>query len=794
MKKHAEPKPPVVLPVRRRLMAIACAYLLGIFLTQFAVLPAKPLLIFGALLLAWAALRLLRRKRALFCLLCCMLLLGNLLAGSVLRRRDVPTQSGVRISGTVKRILRPYRVMLEAVTVDGEAAPSRPVVVTLMREDDELLAQEPRIGQRVQGTGRLFAPEEPRNPGGLNNRIRALCEGYELSGYLLPGWSSQGKETFSIGEGLRRLRERLSGCAEALFGEQAALFQGILLGDKSDLNSEFTQAMRMTGTAHILTVSGLHLSMIAGVVSALLARLPIGHSVRFAVLSALLMLFTGLTGAAPGTVRACIMAMLREYAVVRGRRYEPLTALACAALLMTLVRPLWALNASFQFSFFVVLGILLFSRSLTDWVRRRMPTDGPAGSLLGMTALCVSAQLASVPMQLTLYGYVPLLALPMNLLCSALMPVLLLGGWGVLLPGMLLPSLCALPAELLARAASGFERLSLWAASQRHAIVRLPAPGGVCVLLIAALLLLLTRRILYGRWRKQAVCLIAGLILLGYVPRLHPQARYMQLDVGQGDAAILSGGRRAVLVDVGPANSYEMLRVLRHEGLQVEAVILSHLDEDHAGALGTLLSSEVDIPRVITAAHAVEQGDFSLTVQAALADMADRGVELMEVQQGDRLEVCGAVLDVLSPDDTLSGSNERSLLLHARLEDVTFLLTGDLTQDSEPSAVPQADVLKVAHHGSGYSTGDAFLDQAAPKLALISVGANNRYGHPTERVLSSLTRIGARALRTDEVGGITLWLERGAYRISTYLKAGAAYADGPAHILSRVGRAGGEAE
>ena len=146
--------------------------------------------------------------------------------------------------------------------------------------------------------------------------------------------------------------------------------------------------------------------------------------------------------------------------------------------------------------------------------------------------------------------------------------------------------------------------------------------------------------------------------------------------------------------------------------------------------------------------------------------------DLTDMPAGDAVAklAAGATLDVLSPDGTLSGSNACSLLLHARLEDVTLLLTGDLTRDSEPNDVPGADVLKVAHHGSGNSTSDAFLDQASPELALISVGANNRYGHPDGRVLDSLARVGAQVLRTDEAGSITLWLRSGGYRVETYLR------------------------
>lgn len=761
MEKNALEKPPVALPVRRGLMAAAIAYLLGIFLASIAALPAKHLIVLCALSSAWAVFRLTQRKRVLLHLLVFMLLLGNLRAGNALRRRDPPTASGVTIEGTVKRIVKPYRVMLTGVTVDGEDAASRPVVVTLMREDG-VPPDEAQVGQRVRGVGRLFAPEEPRNPGGMNWRIRAITDGYELSGYLLPGWTARGEARVSLNEAMRRLRLRIAARMETLYGEQAALFGAVMLGDKSGLDSETAAAMRLTGIAHILTVSGLHLSMIAGVVSRLLSRVSAGRKARFAVLSVFLAFFTALTGAAPGTIRACVMAMLREYAAMHGRRYEPLTALACAALLMTLFVPLWALSASFQFSFFVVLGIQLISYGLAGLAR------GRAGRLTGMTALCVSAQVASVPMQLTLYGYLPVWSLPMNLLCSALMPVFLLGGWCATLLGMLWPTPGAWIARMLAHAATGLERLCLWAASLEHAIVRLPAPGGAGVLLFAALLMLLSPRILLGRFRRQAAVLMAALMLLLYLPRLHPQARYMQVDVGQGDAALLADGRRAILVDVGPADSYEMLRVLRHEGLFVEAVILSHLDEDHAGALAVLLDSEVEIPAVIVSTRAA-MDEPTQAVRDALERVEAGGIALRTVKRGDRITACGATIDVLSPDDTLSGSNECSLLLHARLEDVTFLLTGDLTQDSEPKAIPRVDVLKVAHHGSGNSTSGVFLAQAAPELALISVGANNRYGHPSERVLSSLADAHVRVLRTDESGGITLWLKDGEYRAETFL-------------------------
>lgn len=767
MKEFTEDQRRVFFPVRRSLFAGTIAYLAGILLASVCAIPVEIVGILSALVLILGSLRLWRRRSVLLFVILAMMLLGNVRAGRELGMRDAPTAPGVYIEGVITRIEKPYRVYLDDVQVDGMLMDyGRECVVTLMLEEDTAPPREPEVGQRVAGRGRLFAPDEKRNPGGVEWRISSICKGYELSGYLLAGWIAEGEPAFSLRECMRQLRGVIHTRIEMLFGEHAPLFQGIMLGDRADLDAQITAAMRLTGTAHILTVSGLHLSLIAGVLSGLLSRFAMRRKLRFTILGAFLLLFTGLTGAAAGTIRACIMALLREWAKVRGRRYEPLTALSFAALCMTIAQPLWLFNASFQFSFFVVLSIQLFAGAFSAFAARFLRLKGVflrAGSLL---AVSLSAQLGSVPMQLMLYGYVPLLSLPMNVLCSMIMPALLLGGWLAVAVSLLCVPLGLHLAKMLSMVSSCFEQISLLVADMDGAILRLPAPHGTTVLLVLVLCLLLSKRIYWSKLRYPAALVVCLAIAAGYALRFDPQARYVQLDVGQGDGALFRQGRRAVLMDVGPADSYEMLRYLRHEGLFVDAVILSHLDEDHAGALGILLDSEIQIPAVLMARGAVDR-QVSPEVSAALEQLNSRKASLHELRRGDRIRANGVTLDVLSPDDNLAGSNERSLLLHAVMEDVSFLLTGDLPIDSEPQWVPDVDVLKVAHHGSKNSTSDAFVQMATPSLAMISVDAGNRYGHPHARVLEALGA--ATVLRTDRHGCITLNLHEGGYTAECYL-------------------------
>lgn len=762
----------LIFPVRRALTAVTMSYLCGVFLSVHWALPVNMIVVFCALLLGLAAMRLARRKGAVLCICCIFLLLGNGLAGRELLFREKPTGTQTQIEGIVIAIEKEHRVMLADVIIEGERKLSRPAVVSLLPPKNQELPAEPtpKIGQRVSGTGRLFSPDEPRNPGGMNGRYRALVRRYELSGYLQDGWKAEGESRFSLKECFRQARLAISAHTERLFGERAGLFMGVMLGDRSALDEEITQALRLTGTAHILTVSGLHLSMIALAVIRLLDQTALGRRGRFALLSAVLAAFTALTGGAAGTVRAMIMAMLREYAHVRGKRYEPLTALSCAALLMAVINPVWPLDASFQFSFFVVLGIVLLSGGVAEMRNRRKQTlsraRGVARMVFSAVGISLCAQISALPMQLMLYGYVPLLSLPMNLICSLLLPFMMLGGWISVLLGAFSFRLGWLAAQASALPAVLFEAIGMRAASFSYAIARLPAPYPASVFLFALLLMLLSRKIRFGNLRAAAAALLAVSVVLTYVPRLDPRARYVQLDVGQGDAALFREGRNAVIIDAGPTDCYELLRYLRYEGLLVKAVVLSHMDQDHAGGLNVLLDSEIAIPAVILPKGTLDnEQDDPLVMR-----LCQEGIALYEAGRGDQIEIGKLNMLALTPQRYSLDGNENSLVLHAKIEDVSFLLTGDLPAESEPDDLPPCDVLKVAHHGSKSSTSERLLAQVMPKYALISVGADNWYGHPNRQTLERIDDAGAKTLRTDREGCITLWLNESEIKAETFLR------------------------
>lgn len=767
---------PLLMPVRRKLCFVVVSWLLGILTVSVCGLPYLYGFI-GAALAVGMTIYLQRKAiKKLPAVMLMMFCLGFAAAGYPLQTKALPTKAGVSIEGTVSFVQDEKHVFLEDVTVDGLPWESFGVRVTLMREtyDDVNTGISILPGQKINGTGRLFTQRDKRNPGGYDNRVNTLCDGYELSGYILPGWSVTNSGHFSIRQELASLRARLIDRLQQIFGDDAPLFEAVLMGDRSDMAFEDIVSMRLTGIVHILTVSGMHLSLLAALLSELLRKLRLHRGIRSLLLALLLAFYTLLTGGAAGTVRALIMRLLSDIANLRGKRYDALTGLAAAAFLMTLFKPLWVLNTSFQFSFYTVLGLLLLCRSIMAFFERFVPAKPiwltlPLLGFVDTVAVSVSAQLSCLPMQALAYGYVPLLSLPMNLICSVLILPILYGGactLGVSFLNLHAAQLLAIPLGFISKF---LQSASDFLAAQPLAILRIPAPFTLAVLVFPLLMMLLSRRIAFGHFRRKAALLLGACLAISFAVRFIPKTGYVQLDVGQGDAAIVRSGRHAVLVDVGESGSYDVMRYLRHEGLFVDAIVLSHFDNDHAGALKSLLNSEIIIPRIICPSGVSESEIGSQAVLDALANARDMGIPIEETERGAIIDFGMYSFDVLSPDDTLSGENERSLVLYTEIEGTKFLLAGDLPIKSERDDFPDVDVLKVAHHGSKNATSAKLIDHITPEIALISVGEGNSYGHPTQRVLDDLQNADAAVLRTDKSGCLTLWLSKNKRFIHTFL-------------------------
>ena len=629
-------------------------------------------------------------------------------------------------------------------------------------------------GQTVDVGGTISAPQTTfyalrgrRNPGGFDQEGYYRSRGVVMTASAGAAWACEPPKGPSLYAALHTMRGAVAARIDALFTYAAPLYQGLLLGDKDGIDEEVYADIRRSGTAHLLAVSGLHVSALMGFV--LWAAHKRQLSLRLSTVLALAVLWSYAlaTGMSASTLRACIMGSLMLGARALHIRYDAPCAWAAAFLLLSIVNPWYIRDVGFVLSFTTVGGLLLFAPALQRALEK-LP-----GALADTLAVSLGAQLACLPFQITYFGEFSLIGFVMNLLCVPLATALVVGGLLLLALSAVLYPLASVLAPVFRIGAALLQGMTRAASNISFASVRVAAlPAAAMAAYVAGAFFISpyfdrakhTRLLCLG---ATAVC---GAILCVALAA-PPATQYVTLDVGQGDSAVLRTKEGAVcVIDAGPTGNSELTGYLHHEGLDVDVLILSHLDSDHAGGLTALANARIPV-RQIVVPYGCDSAGVDAAVSQALAQLHAQGSAITGAGRGDWMELPGAQIVFLGPDAQAKGSNGRSLATRLEAQGVTILSMGDVPQEEEPLRGVSCDVLKVAHHGSRDGTSMLFLHCAQPKLALVSVG-RNAFGHPSDEVLARLEAVGAEVLRTDVCGATTLTLQDAGYDVKTTFHTG----------------------
>lgn len=606
------------------------------------------------------------------------------------------------------------------------------------------------LWDRVYITGEVSIPKERSNPGTFDYRrylksigIRCIITAENIENV---------KKAGGIAALLKSAKCRTADIFESALGDDSAVVMGLLFGETSGIDEDIIETFRRGGTAHVLAVSGLHLGLLYSFLCRFKRKkrsIPADIAIVLA-LSA----YTALAGFTASVVRACLMIFIHIAGNHLNRRYDLISSTCVSMIIILAVNPMQIYSAGFQMSFLAVitLGIMI------PLIQKKIK-----GILLPMIAV----QTGMVPYTMYVFNYVSLTSvisnIPVYFIAAAMIPA-----------GISVIAFCWLPvtAKPAAMITGLFVKLLLWCNDFTYM-------GGVFTFDVASpsVIFLAVYYIfifymcseagqiaLIRRNYKKIAAVFAAAVICGagcsvYLSDGFEKTDMVFVDVGQGDCLHIKAGGKNLLIDGGGSFNYNVGKstlkpyLLKNGVTKIDMAIATHLHTDHYQGLKEL-SQTYRIKKLgVYEANSVNENHLKKEFKTD---------EILYLAAGDVINMGRNVsVEVLSPDRgnplDEKDENKNSLVLRVNVKGSSVLMTGDIDEKGEKTLIAdtdiKADILKIAHHGSRYSSCEKFIAVAAPKIAVIQVGKNT-YGHPSEEVIKRLEEHKITVLRNDEQGAV----------------------------------------
>lgn len=663
-----------------------------------------------------------------------------------------------------------------------------------------------KIGNIIKVRGKLRQFEEAANKGNFDSRKYYLSLGFY--GKIEAGTIEVINSDYSgIRQGLYELRMEIIERLEKLCSDNKGIFSiinnkngiigAIILGDKTDLDSDIKELYSVSGIAHILAISGLHISFIGMAIYRLLRR-----RFRFlfsaAVSIPVVLSFGIMSGFGISTIRAIIMFILKIIGEVLGRKYDAITAISLAGLVLLVQNTFVVCNSGFQMSFGAIIAIVL----ILPIVEEILNTDN---KIIKVLSANFTISLVMNPILAWNYYELPTFSFLLNIVVVPLMSVVIVSsiagifcscimfGFGkvVIFPGCGILELYTFLCNIINKS------------SVASIVVGQPKVTIIIVyyaILLVVLFGLKNIRTKYTRAEKERniikketglvlekkakkerrikgqnvklrLACIVGFLLLNcliyYIP--NPGFYITFINVGQGDGILIHGDNGTkVMVDGGSTSEKQVAKncivpYLKAEGIgTIDYSIITHTDKDHISGILEILennnSNRIRIKNLVMPDINMKDDTYNELIEKAKL----KKINVLYIKKGDTLSLGKTKIKCIYPETTTTASdkNDYCTVLSVKNKTSKILLTGDISKEIEEKIKDDIEenytVLKVAHHGSNYSSSEKFLKKVNPKYSIISVGKNNSYGHPVNETMERLRKQGGVIYRTDEKGGITI--------------------------------------
>jgi len=657
-----------------------------------------------------------------------------------------------------------------------------------------------QLGQRIVAAGYLLPLDGPLNPGAFDEFqfLRSRGIDYKIFAEGVTGYEISLTPAMHV----RNFGVRLADVFDSTLPPRfAGIMQAMIIGDRSGLDNDVRDAYRDIGMFHILVVSGLHLAILAAFVERTLNFFKVGQKNRSILTILFVILFTIFTGAGVATVRAAIMSIIFISSGIFGYENDTPTSMSLAAIILLVYQPLYLFDVGFIYSFSVV-SVLVFvttpMQNTLDAAALRFERLRPFFNnwyVKKYLAGTLAANLAYIPINaFFFYDFSPLSFVVNFLLMPSVFFVIILGFLMSIVgvfggAGLFLANFFAFPIWFLL---SIYEFVINLALHLPFATIITGRPGMLTMIICAVGIILFAR---FARYkpakdkpfsRKLAYLSFALIISFSAQFAFNSTRPYINttfLYVGQGDSAVISRGRSAIIIDGGGTfgrdigentGVFTLMPYLNYRGITRATAILTHNDRDHAIGLMEAINAG-RIERIIMASANISPGDSIFDAVIYAANTASTPITY--VKGGDIIQFYDAQLHILYPyeDPMFVGSNDNSLAIRFVHDGHSILFTGDIEAAAEAYLAEThgnmltSGILSAAHHGSRSSTTQVFLDAVSPQAVVISAGRNNMYGHPHTIVTDRIDASGAEYFTTSEQGAVVIRTGGGEMRLRTML-------------------------
>ena len=678
---------------------------------------------------------------------------------------------------------------------------------------DKKLIKDLKYGDKIRFSGEFIEATKQRNYGGFN--YKQYLKTLKIYGSIKVEEieviaSNQTNLFFRITNEIAfNIKQKIDSFMKK---EDAAILKGLLLGDTREIADEVQENFRISSISHILAVSGMHVTyVIMGI--KMLFESHLGKRKTKFIIIIFLILYTFITGFSPSIVRASVMGILLVGAEILHRKNDIWNSIAISLLLILFYNPFLIMNVGLQFSYLGTIGIIVFHKNILkllkdiktknkkwkyQYNKKIMKFINKVKEVLAVT---ISAQLTILPVMIYHFNLLGIYFFITNLLVSIIIgPIIMLGAIAIFFSIFLFPitQILRVILEILIKSLIVISNFSKIPFSKIY--VATPKIYDIILYFILIFLFNLLYTLYHskelnrtqmrarnlialirykvfmnrGKYKKIIFILVFIIIFISITPK---KLNIHFVDVGQGDCTfIVTPRKQTILIDGGGSASKEydvgkntlLPYVLDRGYTKLDYIFISHFDQDHVAGILTILE-ELKVETVIIP----KQEENTENYQKFLELIKEKRIKVNIIKKGDRVNIEKNVyFDILWPEKEQIKENvinNNAIVMKMHYGNFSILFTGDIEEKAEEKILKvyegkerllNANILKVAHHGSKTSTTEKFLKWVNPKAALIGVGKNNLFKHPSEKTIENLRKHNVTIYRTDENGEITITIDK----------------------------------